>query len=103
MLLARLEEAFGNSTLVEWSRPRGGYFITLRLPCASAKRVYHLAREAGVSLTPVGATHPYGVDPEDAYLRIAPTSLTLEELALACDVLINAIWISILEAFLAEK
>lgn len=98
-LLDRLGAEFEGKHIADWTRPRGGYFITLRLLSASAKRVYQLAKEAGVFLTPAGATHPYGMDPEDAHLRLAPTSLSMDDLATACDVLINAIWLASLERY----
>ena len=102
-LLSRLGGEFDGQNVAEWSRPRGGYFVTLRLLAASAKRVYQLAKQAGVYLTPAGATHPYGVDPDDTYLRLAPTSLSMEELSLACDVLCNAIWIATFERYCGES
>ena len=64
-----------------WTRPKGGYFITLDLPDGTAKRVVQLAREAGVELTPAGATHPYGKDPQDRTIRIAPSFPELAEVA----------------------
>ena len=58
---------------VTWTKPKGGYFICLEVPAGCAKRVVTLARDAGVVLTPAGATHPYGNDPEDRTIRIAPS------------------------------
>ena len=58
---------------VSWTEPKGGYFISLDVPPGCAKRVVALAKEAGVELTPAGATHPLGNDPEDRTIRIAPT------------------------------
>jgi len=58
---------------VNWTRPQGGYFISLDVPPGCAKRVVTLAKEAGIVLTPAGATHPYGKDPEDRTIRIAPS------------------------------
>lgn len=70
---------------VEWTRPKGGYFITLRVPKGCASRVVALAREAGIELTPAGATHPYGKDPDDCTIRIAPTFPDLPEVTLAAE------------------
>jgi DNA-binding transcriptional MocR family regulator len=70
---------------VSWSRPRGGYFIGLEVPAGCAKRVVALAKEAGVVLTPAGATHPYGKDPDDRFIRIAPTFPELEQVAHAAE------------------
>jgi DNA-binding transcriptional MocR family regulator len=70
---------------VSWTRPKGGYFISLEVGKGCAKRVVALAKEAGVVLTPAGATHPYGNDPEDRTIRIAPTFPQLSEVALAAE------------------
>lgn len=58
---------------VSWTRPKGGYFISLEVPRGCAKSVVALARDAGVVLTPAGATHPYGKDSDDRTIRIAPS------------------------------
>ncbi len=70
---------------VTWTRPKGGYFISLEVGRGCAQRVVTLAKEAGVVLTPAGATHPYGKDPEDRTIRIAPTFPELSEVALAAE------------------
>jgi DNA-binding transcriptional MocR family regulator len=70
---------------VSWTRPKGGYFISLDVPNGCAKRVVALAKEAGVELTPAGATHPLGKDPDDRTIRIAPTFPDLTEVAHAAD------------------
>ena len=70
---------------VSWTRPKGGYFISLEVPKGCARRVVELAKQAGVELTPAGSTHPYGKDPEDRTIRIAPTFPELPEVALAAE------------------
>ena len=70
---------------VRWTRPKGGYFISLEVPKGCAQRVIALAKEAGVVLTPAGATHPYGKDAEDRTIRIAPTFPSLADVALAAE------------------
>jgi DNA-binding transcriptional MocR family regulator len=70
---------------VAWTQPKGGYFISLEVSKGCAKRVVALAKEAGVVLTPAGATHPYGKDPQDRTIRIAPTFPELEEVAQAAE------------------
>ena len=83
--------------IAEWTEPRGGYFISLDLLPGTAKRVYELMTGAGVTLTQVGATFPYGIDPEDKNLRLAPTYPTDEELALATKILVVAVKLAALE------
>lgn len=70
---------------VRWNVPRGGYFISLYAPPGCARRTVELAGEAGLVLTPAGAAFPYGVDPEDSHLRIAPSFPALEEVRLAAE------------------
>jgi DNA-binding transcriptional MocR family regulator len=70
---------------VSWTRPKGGYFICLTVPAGCARRVVALAKDAGVELTPAGATHPYGDDAEDRTIRIAPTFPDLSEITQAAE------------------
>ncbi len=80
-----LTEQLGGTGLAEWTKPEGGYFISLDAPEGCAKRIVELAGEAGVVLTPAGAAYPYGDDPADRTIRIAPTFPTLEELQAAIE------------------
>ena len=70
---------------VAWTRPKGGYFISLDVARGCARRVVTLAKEAGIELTPAGATHPHGNDPDDRTIRIAPTYPELPEVAQAAE------------------
>lgn len=70
---------------VSWTKPKGGYFISLDVLKGCAKRVVALAKEAGVELTPAGATHPHGKDPDDRTIRIAPTFPELPEVTQAAE------------------
>ncbi|MGB1340876.1 MAG: aminotransferase class I/II-fold pyridoxal phosphate-dependent enzyme [Pseudomonadales bacterium] len=81
----------GDQSLASWSLPLGGYFVSLDLTAASARQVVHLAGEAGVKLTPAGATFPYGNDPEDKNIRIAPSFPDMMDLSQALDVLVCCI------------
>jgi DNA-binding transcriptional MocR family regulator len=74
-----LAEQLGGAPGVSWSHPKGGYFVTLTVPEGLASEVVRLAKEAGIALTPAGATHPYGDDPADAVIRLAPTFPPLAE------------------------
>ncbi|MBQ8425707.1 MAG: aminotransferase class I/II-fold pyridoxal phosphate-dependent enzyme [Clostridia bacterium] len=88
--------------IAEWSKPNGGYFISLDILVGSAKRVYELMKNAGVTLTSVGATYPYGKDPEDKNLRLAPTYPENEDLSLACIILVLSVKLSALEKLLKD-
>ena len=81
-LSTRLEE-YG---VVSYNRPRGGYFVCVDVYDGTAKRVVALCKEAGVNLTGAGATYPYGNDPHDSNIRIAPSFPSLEDLSSAMDV-----------------
>ena len=87
--------------IAEWTSPRGGYFISLNVPEGTAKRVYTLCKDAGLVLTNVGATFPYGIDPKDSNLRIAPTFPSDSDLQKACDVLCLCVKLAAVEKTLA--
>ncbi len=83
--------------VASWTKPRGGYFVSLDLLPGTAKRVYELMKEAGVVLTSVGATFPYGIDPEDSNLRIAPTYPADDELRTATEILVLTVKLAAIE------
>ena len=68
-----LSAELGGTGLARWTDPAGGYFVSLEVPDGCAREVVRLAGAAGIALTPAGATHPGGLDPRDAFIRIAPT------------------------------
>ncbi len=82
---------------VTWTRPKGGYFISLDVPQGCARRVVALAKELGVELTPAGATHPHGIDPDDRTIRIAPTFPELPEVAKAAEGVAVCVRLAVLE------
>lgn len=90
-------EAIGDD-IGTYSRPTGGYFITFTSQKPIASRIVELCKEAGVMMTPAGATFPHGVDPKNNTLRLAPTFVDLDELKEAMDVFVTAIQIAHLEA-----
>jgi DNA-binding transcriptional MocR family regulator len=83
---------------VSWNEPQGGYFISLYVPRGLAKRTVALAAEAGLVLTPAGAAYPYGIDPDDSHLRIAPTFPSLDEVRQAAQGIALAVLRAIEEA-----
>ncbi|MDR3314413.1 MAG: aminotransferase class I/II-fold pyridoxal phosphate-dependent enzyme [Oscillospiraceae bacterium] len=96
-VLAIFERDLRGSGVASWTAPRGGYFISLDLPHGCAKRTHALCKAAGVTLTGAGATFPYGRDPEDKNLRIAPTYPPLAELRQAAALLTLCARIAALE------
>ena len=91
--LKKLPADLGN-----YSMPSGGYFISFNTKKPIAKRAIEIANSMGVKFTPAGATFPYGKDPNDSNIRIAPTFLGEEDLAMAMDVFVLSIKIAHLEA-----
>lgn len=83
--------------IAEWTVPNGGYFISLDVYPGCAKRTVQLCKEAGVTLTGAGATYPYGKDPEDKNIRIAPTFPSRDELCKAVEILCLCVEISAVE------
>ena len=86
--------------IAEWTKPKGGYFVNLDVLPGTAKRVYELMKEVGVVLTTVGATYPYGIDPLDRNLRIAPTYPTDDEVRRATEILVLTVKLAALEHYL---
>ena len=95
------EELEGTGTAT-WTEPVGGYFISLYVNDGCAKRVWQLAKDTGVTLTGAGASFPYGIDPRDRNIRIAPTFPSLEDVTAAAEVLTLCVRIAALERLLGE-
>ena len=87
----KLTEGLGELGVATWSHPHGGYFVSFEGPEGSARRIVSLMADLGVKLTPAGATWPYGEDPRDSNIRIAPTYPSLEDLGKALDVFVVAV------------
>ena len=97
-----LEAELGGLGIASWTKPNGGYFISLTLMDGCAKRVWSLMRQAGVVLTGAGATYPYGKDPRDANLSLAPTYSPAHELEVCIQALSACVRLASLEKMLAE-
>ena len=101
-VLSAFEEKLSGKGIASWTKPNGGYFISLDVYNGCAKRTVALCKEAGVTLTGAGATYPYGKDPEDKNIRIAPTFPSRDELCKAVEILCLCVEISAIEKILAE-
>lgn len=99
-VLDELDRSLSGRGIASWTKPRGGYFISLDVMDGCAKRVAELCEAAGLVLTPAGATYPYGKDPADRNLRIAPSYPTVEELSQAARLLCVAVRYAALEKLL---
>ena len=86
----------------EWTEPEGGYFVSFNAMDGCAKRIVKLCSEAGVTLTGAGATFPYGVDPRDRNIRIAPTYPSIEDLAKALEIFVTSVKLASAEKLLRE-
>lgn len=90
-VLQELERELGNLGIAKWSKPKGGYFICFEALTGCARKIIRLCEEAGVKLTPAGATFPHGVDPNDNVIRLAPTYPPKDELREAMKVFTTAV------------
>lgn len=101
IVLKHLREELGPLGIAEWIEPKGGYFVSLDTRPGLAKEVVRLAAENGVKLTPAGATFPYGNDPQDRNIRIAPSYPTLEEIDQAMAVVTACVKLATVKQLLA--
>lgn len=96
-VISKLENQLGGFGIAQWIKPNGGYFVSVDVLEGCAKRVVQLCKEAGVVLTGAGATFPYGNDPKDSNIRLAPTLPPVEELEIAMDLFCISTKIAALE------
>ncbi|MDE7199492.1 MAG: aminotransferase, partial [Lachnospiraceae bacterium] len=101
-VLSVLEKELGGLEIGEWTKPLGGYFISFEAMDGCAKEIVAKCKELGVVLTGAGATFPYGKDPKDSNIRIAPTYPTAEEMAQATDVFVLCVKLVSVEKLLQE-
>ncbi len=92
-----LQRELGNGRFATWTRPKGGYFVSLDTICPVADQVVQLAKEAGVALTPAGATYPYKKDPNNSNIRLSPSRPPVAEVAQAMEVVALCVKIASLE------
>ena len=100
MVLAKLDENIAPLGFAQWNKPIGGYFVSLNTMKGTAKRALALCAEAGITMTGAGATYPYGIDPNDSNIRIAPSLPPVEELSKAMDVFCICLKMAALEKLL---
>ena len=101
--LAMLEDGLGGLGIAEWTRPNGGYFVSFDGLPGTAKRCVSLCKEVGVKFTDAGATFPYGIDPEDKNIRIAPSFPAIDQLYRCMKVFCICQRAAALEVLLAQK
>jgi len=99
-VLSALDSHLKDLGIATWTKPNGGYFISLHVLEGCAKRVEELCANAGMTLTPAGATYPYGHDPKDSNIRIAPSFPSVEEIEKASLILCVAVKYAALEKLL---
>lgn len=97
-----LSDDLGDSGVARWTTPEGGYFVSLDVLPGTAGRVVELAKDAGVALTPAGASFPYGNDPDDTNIRLAPTLPPLAEVESAMAVVTTCVLLAAAEKLSAD-
>ena len=102
LVCQKLEQGLSKAGCGSWTEPRGGYFISFDAPSGTAQRIVELAKKAGVVMTGAGATYPYGNDPQDSNIRIAPTLPPLDELEEAMDVFVCCVKLAYVEKLLSR-
>ncbi|MBR3973574.1 MAG: aminotransferase class I/II-fold pyridoxal phosphate-dependent enzyme [Oscillospiraceae bacterium] len=103
MVLHTLRQQLTNRGIAHWHHPTGGYFVCVAAMPGTAKRTLELCKQAGVVMTEAGATYPYGVDPHDSMIRIAPSLPPIEELEIAMQVFCTSLKLAALEKYLGLR
>jgi DNA-binding transcriptional MocR family regulator len=102
-VLDGLERELGGLDIATWTRPRGGYFVSFETMPGLAREVVKLAGDVGVIMTPAGATFPYGKDPDDRNVRIAPTFPSAQDVAAATEVFAVCVQLASARKLLASR
>ncbi len=102
-VLETLDSELGGLGIASWTRPNGGYFIGFDTMDGCAKKVVGMCADAGVIMTAAGATYPYGKDPHDSNIRIAPTYPSTEELKQACGIFVTCVKLASIDKILETK
>ena len=103
LVLRHLREDLGDCGIARWQEPQGGYFVSFYAQPGCATRIVHLCKEAGLTLTGAGAAYPYGKDPQDAHIRIAPSLPPCEELEKAMSLFTLCVKLATVEKLLANE
>lgn len=102
-VLETLQTHLGNRDMGSWTEPQGGYFVSFYAKPGLASEIVRLAHEAGVKLTPAGVTYPYGKDPEDSHIRLAPSYPTATEVKQAMEVFVLCVQLATVRRRLQEQ
>ena len=100
---SRFDKELTGTGIGRWTRPKGGYFISFDALPGCAKEIYRLCKEAGLTLTTAGATYPYGKDPDDSNIRIAPSFPSCEQLVAAVERFIVCVKIASINKILYDR
>jgi DNA-binding transcriptional MocR family regulator len=100
LVLKMLRSELTNKGIAHWHHPKGGYFVCVAAMPGTARRTLELCRRAGVIFTDAGSTYPYGIDPNDSMIRVAPSLPPMEELEQAMLVFCTSLKIAALEKYL---
>lgn len=103
LVINKFNDNFSNNPILSWTNPKGGYFISVETINGCAKETVRYCKEAGLKLTSAGSTYPYGIDPNDSNIRIAPSYPNIKELGMAMDVFCLCVKLAAAEKLIKDK